>query len=90
MKCPVCGNNFGDCKHGADDLINEFNLELNRHEIQTKRDKKEIERLRKLCTEIGIIVLHDKMVEVVQYVSEKINKSTVLYHELSEILEIEP
>ena len=77
MMCPNCGKNIFPKTFGAE--VCECN-----HEDYIK----EIEMLKKLCSETGINVLHDKMVEVVQYVSEKMDHETIAYEELSEILEI--
>lgn len=50
-KCPICGLDYRlECSHTYVDLIKEFNLELERHESQTAKDKKEIERLKSNTT----------------------------------------
>lgn len=79
MKCPICGEDF----------IWNINSKSCPNNHNCEDFIKKIERLKKRCSETGINVLHDKMVEVVQYVSEKLNPETIVYKDLSIILEFE-
>jgi len=56
MKCPICGLDYKlECIHDDEDLIKEFNLELERHESQTTKDKKEIKHLKGILEGMGYL-----------------------------------
>ena len=89
MKCPICDHDFHELSSETKFIIKALKKEPDKCLHNEKDLIKEIERLKKLCSETGINVLHDKMVEVVQYVSEKLNPETIVYKDLSIILEFE-
>ena len=61
MKCPICEEQWEDseCPHTANDIINEFNLELERHMTQTSKDKKENEFLRSEIVKLKADMIED-------------------------------